>query len=140
MLVGEKEGAIIGEDKAYTARSEETKKALEHILKTLMKILDYFEAEHEEILKQANAELLNLSLAVAERILLKELENPSELLKRNVAEAMEEPQLAHREFFVEVEHPEAGRLRLPGLPYHYSGYAPPSAGLHRGWASTRRIF
>ncbi|MCZ6647421.1 MAG: CoA transferase [SAR324 cluster bacterium] len=46
---------------------------------------------------------------------------------RNVAEAMEEPQLAHREFFVEVEHPEAGRLRLPGLPYHYSGFAPPSA-------------
>lgn len=39
-------------------------------------------------------------------------------------EALEDPQLTHRQFFTDVEHASAGRLRYPGLPYRFSGTGP----------------
>ena len=35
-------------------------------------------------------------------------------------EVVESEQLAFREFFVEVDHPEVGKIKLPGLPYKLS--------------------
>lgn len=35
------------------------------------------------------------------------------------ADALADPHLAAREFFVEIEHAEAGRHRYPGLPYRF---------------------
>ncbi len=35
-------------------------------------------------------------------------------------DVVESEQLAFREFFVEVDHPEAGQMKLPGLPYRLS--------------------
>ncbi|MFC2012199.1 CaiB/BaiF CoA transferase family protein [Chloroflexota bacterium] len=39
---------------------------------------------------------------------------------RTVEELVNDAQLAHREFFVEIDHPEMGRLKYPGAPYHLS--------------------
>ena len=39
-------------------------------------------------------------------------------------EALEDPQLTHRQFFADVEHPSAGRFRYPGLPYRFSEPGP----------------
>ncbi|MBI2876679.1 MAG: CoA transferase [Candidatus Tectomicrobia bacterium] len=41
---------------------------------------------------------------------------------REIAEVMEDPQLKARGFWEEIDHPEAGRFRSPGLPY---AMAPP---------------
>ncbi len=39
---------------------------------------------------------------------------------RTVAELVNDEQLAFREFFVEIDHPVAGRLKYPGAPYKLS--------------------
>lgn len=39
-------------------------------------------------------------------------------------EALEDPQLTHREFFKDVEHHSAGKFRYPGLPYRFSKPGP----------------
>jgi CoA:oxalate CoA-transferase len=39
---------------------------------------------------------------------------------RNVKELVNDEQLAHREFFVEIDHPVAGRYKYPGAPYKLS--------------------
>ena len=39
---------------------------------------------------------------------------------RNFDEVLTDPQLTSREFFQEVDHPEAGILRHPGPPYRFS--------------------
>ena len=39
-------------------------------------------------------------------------------------EALADPQLNSRDFFSDVEHPEAGRLRYPGQPYRFSATVP----------------
>ena len=36
-------------------------------------------------------------------------------------EMLVDRQMAAREFFVEVEHPENGKLKYPGVPYRFSG-------------------
>ena len=41
---------------------------------------------------------------------------------RDIAEVSDDSHLATRGFFAEIEHPEAGRLKTPGLPYRFSGY------------------
>jgi crotonobetainyl-CoA:carnitine CoA-transferase CaiB-like acyl-CoA transferase len=49
---------------------------------------------------------------------------------RNAAEVVAWPQAKSRGFFVELDHPEAGRLVYPTLPYHFS-----SGGFSSGdWA------
>jgi crotonobetainyl-CoA:carnitine CoA-transferase CaiB-like acyl-CoA transferase len=39
---------------------------------------------------------------------------------RTVEELVNDEQLAFREFFVEIDHPVAGRLKYPGAPYKLS--------------------
>jgi crotonobetainyl-CoA:carnitine CoA-transferase CaiB-like acyl-CoA transferase len=39
-------------------------------------------------------------------------------------EALADPQLTYREFFVDVEHEDAGRFRYPGPPYRFSVAGP----------------
>ena len=39
----------------------------------------------------------------------------------SIAELFENRQLAERAFFVNVEHPEAGKLTYPGIPYKSPG-------------------
>jgi len=39
---------------------------------------------------------------------------------RNVGELVNDEQLAYRDFFVEIDHPVAGRLKYPGGPYKLS--------------------
>jgi crotonobetainyl-CoA:carnitine CoA-transferase CaiB-like acyl-CoA transferase len=39
----------------------------------------------------------------------------------NIAELLEHPHLKARAFFTEIEHPRAGWLKYPGLPYAFSG-------------------
>ncbi len=39
---------------------------------------------------------------------------------RTVKQLVEDEQLAYREFFVEIDHPEAGNLKYPGAPYKLS--------------------
>lgn len=43
------------------------------------------------------------------------------------------PQLEARRFFTTIDHPVAGALRYPGLPYHFEG--PP----HRPWRAAPRL-
>ena len=35
-------------------------------------------------------------------------------------EAVKSPQMEHRGFFAEIDHPEAGRLKYPTVPYKFS--------------------
>ena len=54
------------------------------------------------------------------------------------AEVQEDPQFAHREFFVNVEHPVMGKLKMPGAPFGMestpwdAGDPAPSVGQHNG--------
>jgi crotonobetainyl-CoA:carnitine CoA-transferase CaiB-like acyl-CoA transferase len=54
----------------------------------------------------------------------------------SISESVESPHLAERGFFVEVEQPGVGTVRMPGAPYRFSGLAParikpaPSLGQH----------
>ena len=54
------------------------------------------------------------------------------------AEVFADPQFAHRDFFVNVEHPVMGELRMPGAPFRMEstpwqvGNAAPSVGQHNG--------
>ena len=53
-------------------------------------------------------------------------------------EALEDPQLTHREFFADVDHQTAGRFQYPGPPYRFSATGPrivrpaPRLGQHTG--------
>ena len=40
---------------------------------------------------------------------------------RSVKEVVADEQLAFRNFFVEIDHPETGTLKYPGAPYKLSG-------------------
>lgn len=51
--------------------------------------------------------------------LCQEYRLPGAPLKR-VDEVLSEPQLRERGFFYELDHPEAGRLTYPGLPFRFS--------------------
>lgn len=54
------------------------------------------------------------------------------------ADVFDDPQFAHRGFFVDVEHPVMGDLRMPGAPFQMestpwqAGNAAPSAGQNNG--------
>ena len=85
---GQKEGFKSGENKAYSERAEETQKALGRQTQALTDIMRFFEINHEKIVRQANAELLNLSMAVAEKVILAHLQQDRELVRRNVEEAI----------------------------------------------------
>jgi crotonobetainyl-CoA:carnitine CoA-transferase CaiB-like acyl-CoA transferase len=39
----------------------------------------------------------------------------------DIAQVFADPQVAHREMAVEVDHPTAGRVRLPGIPVKFAG-------------------
>ena len=53
-------------------------------------------------------------------------------------EVMNDPQFAHRKFFVELEHPAMGEMKMPGAPFKMegtpwnSGASAPQAGQHTG--------
>ena len=57
---------------------------------------------------------------------------------RNVSAALADPQLAERNFIVELEHPSAGLVKSLATPIHFSGtgisyrQAPPQLGEHTG--------
>lgn len=61
------------------------------------------------------------------------------------AEVLEDPQFAHREFFVDVEHPVMGELRMPGAPFRMEstpwqvGNAAPAIGQHNGTILGERL-
>ena len=60
-------------------------------------------------------------------------------------EAMNDPQLAHRGYFVEQEHPVMGGLKFPGAPFimegtpWQDGSPAPSAGQHNGEVLSGRL-
>ena len=60
-------------------------------------------------------------------------------------EAMNDPQLAHRGYFVEQEHPVMGKLKFPGAPFimegtpWHAGNPAPSAGQHNGEVLSGRL-
>ena len=55
---------------------------------------------------------------------------------QSAAEVVNDPQFAHREFFVDVEHPAMGAMKMPGAPFTMEstpwqpGTAAPTAGQH----------
>ena len=55
---------------------------------------------------------------------------------QSAEEVMKDPQFAHRDFFVDLEHPVMGELRMPGAPFEMgstpwqSGGPAPSVGQH----------
>ena len=61
------------------------------------------------------------------------------------AEVLEDPQFDHRDFFVNVEHPVMGELRMPGAPFTMestpwqAGDAAPSIGQHNGQVFGERL-
>ena len=54
----------------------------------------------------------------------------------DIGQVFEDPQVRHREMSVEVDHPTAGRVRLPGIPVKFGGTParvqgpPPGLGQH----------
>jgi crotonobetainyl-CoA:carnitine CoA-transferase CaiB-like acyl-CoA transferase len=54
----------------------------------------------------------------------------------DIGQVFDDPQVRHREMAVEVEHPTAGRVRLPGIPVKFAGTParvqgpPPTLGQH----------
>ena len=54
----------------------------------------------------------------------------------DIGQVFEDPQVQHREMAVEVDHPTAGRVRLPGIPVKFRGTPaavqgpPPNHGQH----------
>jgi crotonobetainyl-CoA:carnitine CoA-transferase CaiB-like acyl-CoA transferase len=54
----------------------------------------------------------------------------------DIGQVFEDPQVQHREMAVEVDHPTAGRVRLPGIPVKFRGTPaavqgpPPNLGQH----------
>jgi crotonobetainyl-CoA:carnitine CoA-transferase CaiB-like acyl-CoA transferase len=54
----------------------------------------------------------------------------------DIRQVFEDPQVRHREMAVEVDHPTAGRVRLPGIPVKFRGTPaavrcpPPNVGQH----------
>jgi crotonobetainyl-CoA:carnitine CoA-transferase CaiB-like acyl-CoA transferase len=54
----------------------------------------------------------------------------------DIGQVFEDPQVRHREMVVDVEHPTAGRIRLPGVPVKFAGTParvqgpPPNLGQH----------
>jgi CoA:oxalate CoA-transferase len=64
---------------------------------------------------------------------------------RSVKDVLADEQLAFREFFVEIDHPAAGRLRYPGAPYKLSATPwrvrrpAPLLGQHNGEVFCRRL-
>ena len=39
---------------------------------------------------------------------------------RTAEQVLKDKQMAARGFFVEIEHPETGKLKYPGVPYSFS--------------------
>ena len=60
-------------------------------------------------------------------------------------EVFKDPQFAHREFFVDVEHPVMGQIRMPGAPFRMEstpwevGDTAPAAGQHNGQVFEERL-
>jgi crotonobetainyl-CoA:carnitine CoA-transferase CaiB-like acyl-CoA transferase len=54
----------------------------------------------------------------------------------DIGQVFEDPQVRHREMAVEVDHPTAGRVRLPGIPVKFDATPariqgpPPNVGQH----------
>jgi CoA:oxalate CoA-transferase len=54
----------------------------------------------------------------------------------DIGQVFDDPQVRHREMAVEVDHPTAGRVRLPGIPVKFTGTPtaiqgpPPNLGQH----------
>jgi CoA:oxalate CoA-transferase len=53
----------------------------------------------------------------------------------DLRQVFDDPQVRHREMAVEVDHPTAGRVRLPGIPVKFAGPGPvqgppPNLGQH----------
>jgi crotonobetainyl-CoA:carnitine CoA-transferase CaiB-like acyl-CoA transferase len=54
----------------------------------------------------------------------------------DIGQVFEDPQVRHREMVVDVDHPTAGRIRLPGIPVKFGGTParvqgpPPNLGEH----------
>jgi len=54
----------------------------------------------------------------------------------DIGQVFEDPQVRHREMVIDVEHPTAGRVRLPGIPVKFAGTPariqgpPPNLGQH----------
>ena len=54
----------------------------------------------------------------------------------DIGQVFADPQVRHREMMVELDHPTAGRIRLPGIPVKFAGTparvqgAPPNLGQH----------
>ena len=61
------------------------------------------------------------------------------------AEVLEDPQFAHREFFVNLEHPIVGEVRMPGAPFRMestpwqTGDAAPTIGQHNSQVYGERL-
>ena len=61
------------------------------------------------------------------------------------AEVLEDPQFAHRGFFVDVEHPVTGKVRMPGAPFTLestpwqAGDPAPCVGQHNGQVFEERL-
>ena len=44
---------------------------------------------------------------------------------QRIDEVLEDPQIQARGMLIEQDHPSLGRIRLPNLPFRFSGYEPP---------------
>ena len=44
---------------------------------------------------------------------------------QRIDEVLEDPQIVARGMVIEQDHPALGRIRMPNLPFRFSGFAPP---------------
>ena len=44
---------------------------------------------------------------------------------QRIDEVLDDPQIRARGMLIEQDHPALGRIRMPNLPFRFSGYEPP---------------
>lgn len=105
----------------------------EHQWLALLKLMDEPEWAHQDKFRDRisrsrnNAELNNLMAECLKHYTKEELYQQGQALGvpiapyNNAREVVASPQLAHRAFFKEIEHPEAGKALYPAAPYKFSG-------------------